>query len=210
MKSSVQVRLRLLLRFIFYTICVITFLSRGVKAVEGFVNTPTTRTQCARKYTTEGFPDRCHRIRPLHLFEGKWMTSTTKTTIFDDDKTATNQNTNVDDDETTAFTQGLPKTAPDRDFQKGFAIIAFITLLNASLSPVWHFVYDAATPPPPLLLNAVVSVTALTGLVVGGPWLDKGSSTGENVASESDNVAKPWSPLSWRGGIELGFWKGLG
>jgi hypothetical protein len=136
-------------------------------------------------------------------------TAVTVTTLAMDDTVNDNDTTNNDTN--------------DDEFQKGFMIIGFITLLNASLSPVWHFVFEGAHTPPPLFLNAVVSLTALSGLLMGGPFLDgsvgSGSSalakTNSNSHAGNDNdnntqTQTQWSAQSWRGGMELGLWKGLG
>ena len=95
----------------------------------------------------------------------------------------------------------------DAEYKKGIAIIGFITLLNASLAPVWHTVFATGNGPPPLFLNAVVSVVALIGLLAGGPLLD---SKVESTSALADAAEEKWSFKSFRGGIELGFWKGLG
>jgi hypothetical protein len=114
-----------------------------------------------------------------------------------------------------------------QEFQKGFLTIAFITLLNASLAPIWHVAFQGAHTPPPLFLNAVVSLTAAAALLVGGPFLDasvdsvssalappssSSSSTISSSSAEGDNESNSnqWSAQSWRGGMELGLWKGLG
>lgn len=97
--------------------------------------------------------------------------------------------------------------ASDAEYKKGIAIIGFITLLNASLAPVWHTVFASGNGPPPLFLNAVVSVVALTGLLIGGSLLD---SSVESSSALADSSEEKWSQKSFRGGIELGLWKGLG
>jgi hypothetical protein len=97
--------------------------------------------------------------------------------------------------------------AASDEYKKGIAIISFITLLNASLAPVWHTVFAGGTGPPPLFLNAVVSLTALVGLLAFGPFLDGKVETTSALAEKSEQA---WSAKSFRGGIELGFWKGLG
>mmetsp|Transcript_19271 Transcript_19271/g.29681 ORF Transcript_19271/g.29681 Transcript_19271/m.29681 type:complete len:418 (-) Transcript_19271:24-1277(-) len=94
----------------------------------------------------------------------------------------------------------------DDEYKKGFAIIGLITLFNASLAPVWHVVFEGNAPPP-LFLNAVVSVIALLGLLAGGPFLDKSV---DSMSSLADNGEEKWGKKSFRGGMELGFWKGLG
>jgi hypothetical protein len=103
----------------------------------------------------------------------------------------------------TVSTSSSPSSS---DYTQGFTIIAFITLLNASLSPVWHTVY-ANAPPPPLFLNAIVGLTAFGGLVAGGPWLDGDDAP---MVNEDGTPREPWAWSSWRGGMELGVWKGLG
>lgn len=95
----------------------------------------------------------------------------------------------------------------DLEFKKGFATIGFITLLNASLSPVWHVVFENGGPPP-LFLNAVISVVALSGLLLGAPLLDGKVEKSSALAASQDD--EKWSKQSFRGGMELGFWKGLG
>jgi hypothetical protein len=99
------------------------------------------------------------------------------------------------------------KTEEEEEYLKGFATIGFITLLNASLAPVWHFVFEGASTPPPLFLNAVVSVVALLGLLVGGRALDATIGTSGALAEQGEQA---WSKKSFRGGMELGVWKGLG
>ena len=95
----------------------------------------------------------------------------------------------------------------DDEYKKGIAIIGFITLLNASLAPVWHTVFATGNGPPPLFLNAVVSIVALVGLLIGGSFLD---SSVESSSALAENNEEKWSMKSFRGGIELGLWKGLG
>ena len=100
---------------------------------------------------------------------------------------------------------GASDTSSD-EYQQGFTIISFITLLNASLAPVWHTVF-ADGGPPPLFLNAVVSVVALIGLLTLGPLLDRNV---DSMAALAENNEEKWSLKSFRGGMELGVWKGLG
>ncbi|CAJ1962673.1 unnamed protein product [Cylindrotheca closterium] len=95
----------------------------------------------------------------------------------------------------------------DGEYKKGIAIIGFITLLNASLAPVWHTVFASGNSPPPLFLNAIVSVVAFTGLLAGGSLLDSSVESSSALAGSS---GEKWSQQSFRGGIELGLWKGLG
>jgi drug/metabolite transporter (DMT)-like permease len=97
----------------------------------------------------------------------------------------------------------------DSEYTKGFAIIGFITFLNASTNPLWHAAF-AGNGPPPLLLNAAVSVVALIGLLIGGPLLDKSVGTMKDLAvtAASESEAFNWQYLF--GGMELGFWKFLG
>ena len=100
----------------------------------------------------------------------------------------------------------LVKEDSDAEFKKGFSIIALITLFNASLSPIWHAVYEG-NGPPPLFLNAVVSIVAFLGLVAGAPLLDGAV---DKNSSLKDDISEKWSAKSFRGGMELGLWKGLG
>jgi hypothetical protein len=81
-----------------------------------------------------------------------------------------------------------------------------------------HVAFQGAVPPPPLFLNAVVSLTAAAALLAGGPFLDSSvdqtsSGLAQSTSSSSDNdseINTKWSAQSWRGGMELGLWKGLG
>eukprot|EP00980_Cylindrotheca_fusiformis_P005330 scaffold1138_cov128-Cylindrotheca_fusiformis.AAC.12 len=97
----------------------------------------------------------------------------------------------------------------DLEYKKGISIIAFITLLNASLAPVWHTVFAGGNTPPPLFLNAIVSIVALIGLLLGGTLLDS-SFEASSALAEVDEDGEKWSLHSFRGGMELGLWKGLG
>jgi hypothetical protein len=102
-------------------------------------------------------------------------------------------------------TLGASDTSSE-EYQQGFAIISFITLLNASLAPVWHTVFTDGGPPP-LFLNAVVSVVALIGLLTLGPLLDRNV---DSMSALAESNEEKWSIKSFRGGMELGVWKGLG
>jgi hypothetical protein len=95
----------------------------------------------------------------------------------------------------------------DDEYKKGILTIAFICLLNSSLAPVWHIVFAGENGPPPLLLNAVVSIVALLGLLVGGSFLD---SSRESSSALAESTEEKWQWKSFRGGMELGVWKGLG
>jgi hypothetical protein len=96
--------------------------------------------------------------------------------------------------------------ASDAEYKQGILTIGLICLLNASLAPVWHIVFEG-NGPPPLFLNAIVSITALVGLLAGGSFLDSKVEKTEALAGNAD---EKWSAKSFRGGIELGLWKGLG
>jgi drug/metabolite transporter (DMT)-like permease len=96
----------------------------------------------------------------------------------------------------------------DAEYKKGIKIIAIITLLNASLAPIWHTVFASGNGPPPLFLNAIVSIVALLGLLAGGSLLDSSVESSAALADSSDR--EKWSMQSFRGGMELGLWKGLG
>jgi hypothetical protein len=82
-----------------------------------------------------------------------------------------------------------------------------------------HVAFQGAVPPPPLFLNAVVSLTAAAALLAGGPFLESSvDETSSGLArprssssnSDNDNESNKWSAQSWRGGMELGLWKGIG
>lgn len=111
------------------------------------------------------------------------------------------------------MSMAVDMNASDEEYQKGILIIGFITLLNASLAPVWHIVFENGGPPP-LLLNAVVSIVAWLGLLVGGSFLDSKvettSALAANGALENGEASETWQWKSFRGGMELGLWKGLG
>jgi hypothetical protein len=57
-------------------------------------------------------------------------------------------------------------------------------------------------------LNAVVSIVAFGGLLAGGPFLDKSVESTSALAETSEE--SKWGMQSFRGGMELGLWKGLG
>ena len=106
-------------------------------------------------------------------------------------------------------TEATADEAADSEFLKGFGIIALITLFNASLSPVWHQVY-LGNGPPPLFLNAAVSIVAFLGLITGAPLLESSGLDKNSALKQEDGSVEKWSKESFRGGIELGLWKGLG
>jgi len=106
----------------------------------------------------------------------------------------------------TEFSKAEEEEEDNAAYKKSFAIISLITLFNASLSPVWHVVYQG-NGPPPLFLNALVSVVAFAGLLAGAPLLDASMGQDSALAEASEDK---WSKKSFRGGMELGLWKGLG
>ena len=60
---------------------------------------------------------------------------------------------------------------PD-EYRRGLATVGFITLLFASNSPCLRLAFTGVEHvPPPLLVNAVASVTALSSLLIGAPLL---------------------------------------
>jgi len=113
----------------------------------------------------------------------------------------------TDADSTSVKAGAVREDGSDAEYKKGITIIGFITLLNASLAPVWHTVFATGNSPPPLFLNAIVSVVAFVGLIAGGSLLDSSVESSSALAGSSD---EKWSQKSFRGGIELGLWKGLG
>ena len=56
----------------------------------------------------------------------------------------------------------------------------------------------------------MVSIVALVGLLVGAPILDQNLDKGSSALADTNDEGEKWSFQSFRGGMELGFWKGLG
>ena len=110
----------------------------------------------------------------------------------------------TNDEESNPFLKNISKGTTS-DYTKGFLIIGFITFLNASCNPLWHAAF-AEGGPPPLLMNAAVSVTAICGLLTGGPFLDSSMGSIEGMAGSD----QPFEMRGLLGGMELGFWKFLG
>jgi hypothetical protein len=148
-------------------------------------------------------PSKPSALTTLHAARLKSTTlaQSSSTTPTEKANTLLKADTSAGDDETLGASD-----MSSEEYKQGFAIISFITLLNASLAPVWHTVF-AENGPPPLFLNAIVSVVALIGLLVGAPLLDKNV---ESMSALADNGEEKWSKKSFRGGMELGVWKGLG
>ena len=98
--------------------------------------------------------------------------------------------------------------ATDGEYQRGILTVGGITLLFASNSPAIHAAFaNSDLTPPVLLLNAAVSVVALTGLLFGGRLLEDSTplpSTLEATASTA------FDARSLRAGVELGSYKMLG
>mmetsp|Transcript_39870 Transcript_39870/g.59145 ORF Transcript_39870/g.59145 Transcript_39870/m.59145 type:complete len:467 (-) Transcript_39870:333-1733(-) len=137
-------------------------------------------------------------VPPLSKDEEDEATLTTTTTTTTTSTLMSATTTIADDDSSASF---------DEEYKRGFLTIAFITFLNASLSPVWHVVFEG-NGPPPLFLNAVVSSVALMGLLGFAPLLDSQVASTSALADTPDQ--EKWGKQSFRGGIELGLWKGLG
>lgn len=87
------------------------------------------------------------------------------------------------------------------------------------MSPALHAALaDNGNAPPVLLLNAVVSVVALCGLVLGGPLLEASTPLPRTLmqnkkkkeANSSDKNDGQLLPLEAQAGLELGLWKMLG
>ena len=96
------------------------------------------------------------------------------------------------------------------EFIKGFMTIAGITLIYASLAPLWFIVFQGDNTCPPLFLNATVSVVAFVGIVLGAPWLDQRVDKCSSALAEAASDTNRWGMKSFQGGIELGLWKFLG
>jgi drug/metabolite transporter (DMT)-like permease len=85
------------------------------------------------------------------------------------------------------------------------------------MSPALHAALtDNGNAPPVLLLNAVVSVVALFGLVLGGPLLEASTPLPRSLVENTEKEAKSnnddgqFLPLEAQAGLELGLWKMLG
>mmetsp|Transcript_23622 Transcript_23622/g.48889 ORF Transcript_23622/g.48889 Transcript_23622/m.48889 type:complete len:323 (-) Transcript_23622:135-1103(-) len=85
------------------------------------------------------------------------------------------------------------------------------------MSPAIHAALaDNGNAPPVLLLNAVVSVVALFGLVLGGPLLEASTPLPRSLVKNTEKEAKSnnddgqFLPLEAQAGLELGLWKMLG
>ena len=70
--------------------------------------------------------------------------------------------------------------------------------------------HRSGTPPPALLVNALISCIALTGIALGGPLLDTVMPAPSSLErnQENDKEEDPNAPV--KAGLELGMWKGLG
>lgn len=104
----------------------------------------------------------------------------------------------------------------EEEYQRGLLTIGFCTLVFASMSPAMHAALGGSAAPPVLLLNAAVSVLALVGLVLTGPFLEKivpkPSTLQQDAApvkgtGASSNV---FLDTTTKAGLELGLWKFLG
>uniref|UniRef100_A0A6U6LLQ7 EamA domain-containing protein n=1 Tax=Odontella aurita TaxID=265563 RepID=A0A6U6LLQ7_9STRA len=121
----------------------------------------------------------------------------------------------------------------DAEYQRGLITVGFITLVFASMSPALHYALGPESgnaAPPVLLLNAAVSIVALSGLVFGGPLLEASTplprsllqnrqkkateevSGSPSVDAETASSSATYFGLdvSTRAGLELGSWKFLG
>jgi drug/metabolite transporter (DMT)-like permease len=117
-------------------------------------------------------------------------------------------------------TSTTPGVVSEQEYQRGLLTIGFCTFVFASMSPAMHAALAGATAPPVLLLNAAVSVLALAGLIVCGPFLEKmipkpstlEEQEGQPRDPDSSSSAGLLSLLdtSTKAGMELGLWKALG
>eukprot|EP00316_Scyphosphaera_apsteinii_P020324 CAMPEP_0119319876 /NCGR_PEP_ID=MMETSP1333-20130426/50706_1 /TAXON_ID=418940 /ORGANISM="Scyphosphaera apsteinii, Strain RCC1455" /LENGTH=359 /DNA_ID=CAMNT_0007326411 /DNA_START=246 /DNA_END=1326 /DNA_ORIENTATION=- len=94
------------------------------------------------------------------------------------------------------------------EYRRGLLTVGGITVLFASNSPAVHAVFsNAAVAPPVLLLNAAVSIVALTGLLFGGDLL---ASSTPLASTLSVTASRTIEKTSVQAGLELGLWKMLG
>lgn len=121
----------------------------------------------------------------------------------------------------------------EAEYRRGLLTVGFITLVFASMSPALHYALGPESgnaAPPVLLLNAAVSIVALSGLVFGGPLLEASTPLPRSLlrnrekvdkeaatASLNDTTAAEYSTAKYfgldastRAGLELGAWKFLG
>lgn len=93
------------------------------------------------------------------------------------------------------------------EYSRGLATVSFVTLLFASNSPVLRSAFTSVEHvPPPLLVNAVASGTALSGLIVGAPLLRGVPAPASIEASATSELNRE----SLRAGAELGLVKCVG
>ena len=113
----------------------------------------------------------------------------------------------------------------EEEYKRGILTIGFITLIFASMSPAMHAALSdtSNTPPPVLLLNAVISIVALSGLIFAGPLLEASTplprsllenqqkqKQDEMISSSSSSNNSISLPVEAQAGLELGLWKFLG
>jgi drug/metabolite transporter (DMT)-like permease len=97
------------------------------------------------------------------------------------------------------------------EYSRGLLVCTIITIVFSSNSPALHTAFaSVGTPPPALLVNALISCIALTGIALGGPLLDAVMPAPSSLErnQESDKEEDPNAPV--KAGLELGLWKGLG
>ena len=96
--------------------------------------------------------------------------------------------------------------SPD-EYTRGLLTVGFITLLFASNSPALRAAFTSVEHvPPPLLVSAVASITALSSLLIGGPLLSSVPTPSTLEADATDAI----DAVSLRAGAELGLWKCVG
>uniref|UniRef100_A0A7S4B2M3 EamA domain-containing protein n=1 Tax=Chrysotila carterae TaxID=13221 RepID=A0A7S4B2M3_CHRCT len=101
-----------------------------------------------------------------------------------------------------------PTTERCTEYQRGLAMIGFITLLFSSNSPAIHGAFTAGVNPPPVLvLNAMVSCIGLAALPACSMLLPDPKKT---VDGKPAAAAQAIDGVAVRAGIELGLWKFLG
>lgn len=183
-------------------------LTLASNSAHGFATPSVTSSRIASAFHTPSTAAAASQKSKTLLYVSQVDTPTERTALYaDTTTTADDVDSSVAEFNTVLVVEGEDEEKESDEFKKGFAIIALITLFNASLSPVWHAVYEG-NGPPPLFLNAVVSITAFLGLVVGAPLLD--GSVESTSALKDTSEEEKWSAKSFRGGMELGLWKGLG
>lgn len=127
------------------------------------------------------------------------------------DKVTASSNTIVDKDDENVLAEEMDKNflADQRkEYNRGLAVILFVTFLFAANSPLAHAVFSMAdNPPPVLLVNAGAAIAALLGLFTLKPLLE-GTDMLESPSSDWGEDRDTSNDI--RAGFEMGLCKTIG